>query len=80
LGYGVRCVRDKEDGYVEGSTVTDIDGNVYPTATIGAEIWMLKNLRTTRYNDGTPIIYEPGAFTSHTDGVYSRYSNSELVE
>jgi len=37
------------------ASVTDKDGNVYTSVTIGTQVWMAENLKTTKYLNGDPI-------------------------
>lgn len=58
-------------------TVTDIDGNVYNTVTIGTQVWMKENLKTTRYRNGNtiPTNLSDAQWHSTTTGAYSIYNN-----
>lgn len=60
-----------------GTHVTDIDGHVYPTCTIGNKMWMAANLRVTHYRNGDPIplITDSTAWSSTTTGAYCNYNN-----
>ncbi|MCF8299016.1 MAG: fibrobacter succinogenes major paralogous domain-containing protein [Saprospiraceae bacterium] len=39
----------------KGTKVYDIDSNIYYCDTIGTQVWLIENLKTTRYNDGIAI-------------------------
>jgi|GEM_PF-2174501 len=60
-------------------TVTDIDGNVYHTVKIGNQEWMIENLRTTRYNDSTPITLDTStvSWANATTEKFCYYENAD---
>lgn len=77
------CKKDKDDPQPtptpppSDNTVTDADGNSYPTVTIGSQVWMAQNLRTTKYRDGSaiPNITSHTGWGALTTGAYANYDN-----
>ena len=67
----------EEENGDSSNKVTDIDGNKYKTVTIGEQIWMAENLRTTTYNDGEeiPNITDTDEWMNRSDGAYAWYNN-----
>lgn len=63
----------------QSSTVTDIDGNVYPTITIGTQTWMAKNLNVTKYRTGEiiPHVTDMNQWETQTTPAYCNYDNLE---
>ena len=62
-------------------TITDIDGNVYNIASIGTQIWMAENLKTTKYYDGTniPLVTVSADWNNLPTPAYCWYNNDEVT-
>jgi uncharacterized protein (TIGR02145 family) len=59
--------------------VTDLDGNIYKTVTIGLQVWMAENLKTTKYSDyshtSIPNVTLDAAWAALNDPAYCWFSN-----
>lgn len=63
--------------------LTDVDGNTYNVASIGTQVWMAENLKTTKYNDGTSIqlntVNSFWNYTNTSNPGYCWYNNNETT-
>jgi uncharacterized protein (TIGR02145 family) len=72
------CTKDNDNIDIP-KTVTDIDGNVYHTVTIGSQTWMAENLKVTRYRDSSsiPNVTIDSVWTGLSTGAYC-WSNNNI--
>ena len=59
-------------------TMTDIEGNVYHTITIGSQTWMAENLIVTKYRNGEsiPSVTTNANWNALTSGAQCAYNNN----
>lgn len=62
----------------ETPTLTDIDGNIYPTVLFGDQCWMAANLKVAHYSDGSeiPNVTDNTAWRFLNTGAWSNYENN----
>jgi uncharacterized protein (TIGR02145 family) len=65
------------DEYNFNTKIADIQGNLYNTVTIGTQVWMAENLRTTKFNNNTniPNITTPAGWINLNGPGYCWYNN-----
>jgi len=59
------------------AAIVDGDGNVYTSVTIGTQVWLTENLKTTSYNDHTaiPNVTDGGSWAALSTPAYCWYNN-----
>jgi uncharacterized protein (TIGR02145 family) len=62
-------------------TVSDVDGNTYNTVSIGNQVWLTENLKTTKFNnqDPIPLITDNTLWSTQTEAAYCSYQNDNLL-
>ncbi len=65
-----------QEGIFKGY-VNDIDDNEYRIIQIGTQEWLSENLKTTKFNDGSPVpnIQNEDEWSNLTSGAWSYYDN-----
>jgi uncharacterized protein (TIGR02145 family) len=74
------CKKDDDENFA----VKDADGNGYHSVTIGTQVWLVENLRTTKFNDGSaiPVVTDKKAWEALTTAgvcTYNNTSNSDTI-
>jgi uncharacterized protein (TIGR02145 family) len=78
-GQGIRLIKESTNlTNGESGTMTDIDGNVYPTICIGTQEYMAEDLKVTHYNNGVhiPNITDNAQWAGLMTGARCLYNNT----
>ena len=78
-----RCIKEFDDSCIDATESETVEGAVYTTVKIGNQVWMVENLRTTKYNDGTPIpLIDDGtewySSSDNREPAYCLYDNDNI--
>ena len=83
--YFVRAYATNSVGTAYGNELSfntklaDVDGNTYNTVTIGTQVWMAENLKTTKYNDAShtaiPNVTGDAAWAALNNAAYCWFNN-----
>ncbi len=84
------CTKNNQESIVsfrDGGGLTDVEGNAYPTVIIEnnngwSQEWMQVNLKTSSYNDGTPITQAISDVTwsNNETGAWCYYENDQQYD
>jgi uncharacterized protein (TIGR02145 family) len=84
--YYVRSYAINSDGIAYGNLevfstkIADADGNIYNTILLKDKIWMVENLKTTSFNDGTtiPLVVDNTSWLTLSAPGFCYYNNDEI--
>ena len=59
--------------------ISDIDGNTYQIKTIGTQVWLIENLKVSKFNDGSiiPLVQENLEWNSTISSANCSYDNNK---
>lgn len=86
--YYVRAYAINSAGVGYGQTVSflankvgDVEGNVYTSVAIGNQVWLVENLRSTKFRNGDLIDYQTDTAVWRTakKGLYCNYNDDALL-
>ncbi len=70
------CKKDKKTGPL---SMTDKDGNVYTSVTIGTQVWMVENLKTTKFDNGDSIPTTTSDISAQSAPIYQWVYNDLIT-